>query len=139
MRRLLAHADLRQRVGDQLDGLGWDAGQQFGEVVGVAPVAGHEHPDDPGRVDRPAGPGLEADAAAGDDDLLPGGVAGEHDVVVEDAQYLHGTPAILLSWCGGGAGRRWDAAAGEHHGSGGVRAPGGRGDIAGTRGSPWPR
>jgi hypothetical protein len=67
---------------------------QCPEVIGVAPVLGNEDPDNFGFIHGVARLGLVAEATSGNDDLSFGTVAGEDDVVIEDAQNLH---VFLLS------------------------------------------
>ncbi|MPM75696.1 hypothetical protein SDC9_122690 [bioreactor metagenome] len=85
----LVAGDLQRLVG-QDDVLGRDGGDLGAQVVRVAAVVGDEGPRDAGRVHAVAGPGPEAQAASGQDDLLAGRVPRQHDVVVEHAEDLHG-------------------------------------------------
>ncbi|MFT4296802.1 MAG: hypothetical protein QM582_15475 [Micropruina sp.] len=90
--RVLAHRvqpGRRDRLADQLDVLGRDPGQQFGEVIGVATVGRDEGADHLAGVHPMTGPGLEPQAAAGQDDLAPPLVQSEDEVVVEDADDFH--------------------------------------------------
>ena len=83
-----------------------DGSHQGSEIVRVAPVVGDEDANHLGLVDPLPGLGLETEAAAGEDHLASGRIAGEDDVVVEDAQHLH---AVLLPVDSSGVGspKRW--------------------------------